>query len=369
MTTRRYGERIPASTLKQRQESTCLVFHLLSSRQRIGQIELLDREIAQLRWRINTLEATNADLTAQNSFLRATIASSHPSQLHPPMPSNQSQSLLPSNLTLNSLSEYKSFGGSAGLNTPSHPPARPLASVSAVLPLPPHEVRGVFVPTAAAPASSAAFSRGRGGGVGSSDSAGSLLSMEDFRPATATSTATRRKEGSSHEDTKSVGDHAGYKYSSKSDFSNNQSILLGHDAGAGVYSNTMNPVLPVASGSRSLASILMKDTADSTTTAADNGKIKNNGSSGGQRSLHHFASSASKEMNMSALGSGSLQGSGPSEGRKQHMGGPFATEKTSHELLREFQGLDKQLTTCMAEKTSLQEENEKYELSIHTPLM
>ena len=126
----------------------------------------------------------------------------------------------------------------------------------------------------------------------------------------------------------------------------------------------VNPAPTSASGSRSLASLLMKDTtaADPTNTMVERVKPKNNGGSGGQKSLHHFSSSVTKEMNTPlgfGSGSGSGLGSGAPEGRGQKVGGPFATEKTSKELFQEFQGLDKQLTHCMAEKTSLQEENEK----------
>eukprot|EP01035_Chromulina_nebulosa_P030291 gene30291-40261_t len=305
-------------------------------RQRIGQIELLDREIAQLRWRINTLEATNADLTAQNSFLRATIAStSHPSHVNLPIPTQQS---LPPNPNLTSHSDFKSFAASSA---PSHhPPLRSQhSSMSTALSLPSHEGHGEFLPSAATTSASsfsstAAFPRGKGSGVASSaDSAGSLLSMEDFRPVAA---AVRRKDGpSSHEDTKPM-DPVSYKYSSKSDFQNSQSIVGGSDvggAGGGGYSHMVNPT-PIASGSRSLASLLMKDTAsDSTNTMAERVRPKNNG---GQKSLQHFASSATKEM-IAPLGFGS----GLPEGRRPSIGGPFATEKTSKELFQEFQGLDK----------------------------
>lgn len=258
-------------------------------RQRLAQAELLDRELAQLRWRVSSLEASNADLVAQNCFLRAAIASPQP----PTAPAPPSFSAAPL-ASSSSLSSSSSSLSSSSLSQWVQPPEGPVLRPSL-------QRGGQGQPTPPPPQPQ----QSRGG-----DSLGALLSMDDLA-APQTRSASRRPGR--------LGPRPGPPpdYGPSLDATHSTSTT-----NSGGYSNS-NSSSSSSGGVRSLGSLLP-------------GSGERLGV-GGPRSL--------TEELVAARGAAT---------------GPFATERSAREMTSAFEGLDRQLTSCMAEKTSLQEENQRF---------
>jgi hypothetical protein len=110
----------------------------------------------------------------------------------------------------------------------------------------------------------------------------------------------------------------------------------------------------VAAGGKSLASLLSGAGAGS-----GNGSGAGSGRSGAQKSLLEAVSVRTSANSLDGMSRAANPPSWAPGRSGQSIGGPFATEKTSREIVNVFDNLDRQLTGCMTEKTSLQEENER----------
>ena len=229
--------------------------------------------------------------------------------------------------------------------------------------------------------------QGQSAGGGRTESAGSLLSMEDFGPAAPPRPMSRGRrsvveEGESgrelvtQQSQRRNAQHDSYPATNQNQNQNQNQGSTNGGFGPGSGSGS-------ASGSaRSLSSILQVESASSFEgRPRTGGGVKSlqqvvsskgsavsgfglvsehddweRGGSGGGGSAAAASSSSNRRGNGNHSNSGVFPGAAGSGTGFQ---GPFATEKSSKEINQVFEVLDRQLTSCMTEKTSLQEENEK----------